>query len=126
MVVKTFAQIFWQTYFANNSGPFLAGGCHCLFDGLQHEFRWCFHAASQPVEMRLVDGFEAFLTSEIQCEGVVGDILDRRYQVVCRRQLRRDFFSIDYRPVLEVGVAVADDEENGAGVAVEALYSWSP
>ena len=77
----------------NDPWPLPAGGCHCLLDAIQHEFRRGFHATGEPVEVRLVDGCEAFLTSEIQREGVVGDVLDGRYQVVCRRQLGRDLVS---------------------------------
>jgi hypothetical protein len=110
VVVKTFTHVFREADFPNDPWPFLAGGCHCFLDDIQHEFRWRFHATGDPVEVRLVDGVEARFPAQIERKTVVLDVVNSRYQVVCRRQLGCDFVCIDHRPVFYVGITVSDED----------------
>ena len=78
IAVKAITQVFRQTDFANDARPFLPRGCDCLLDDVQQEFRWGFHATGEPVEVRLVDGLEAFLPAQIEREAVVLDVVNRQ------------------------------------------------
>ena len=51
MAVKAVTHTLRETDFPNYSGPLFTGGCHRLLDDVQHELRWGFHPAGEPVEL---------------------------------------------------------------------------
>lgn len=85
MAVQVFKHVLGETSFPDYPGPFSLGGCHRLFDDVPHEFRRGIHPAGDPVEMRLIDGFKTLFPTEIERKAVVLDVVNCRYQIVCRR-----------------------------------------
>ncbi len=85
MAVQAITHILRETDFQNYSGPLLAGGCHRLLDDVQHEFRRGIHPTGEPVEMLLIDGFKTLFPTQIKRKAVVWDVVNCRYEVICRR-----------------------------------------
>jgi len=85
MAVQAVTNVLGEAGFPNYPGPLFLGGCHRLLDDVQHEFWWGFHPAGEPVEMRFIDRFKMFFTTQIKSKTVVLDVVNCRHQVIGRR-----------------------------------------